>query len=262
MNATSLAPPEVPRFTGGGVLVVGLLLVLCAPLGLYKLWRRRAGYGVIIPYAVVGLPVFLVLYTFIGIVGFAAFLPDLNLSVAAGAPRTVRFARGNYESTFLETARDTQGAHELIRVQIQPKGGNSAHYHRQFEETFTLLEGELTVELPGKSIVLKTGESVTAQRGDMHWFHNPGATVTTMTVRVTPARGLEKSIRVAYGLDGAGMLSTGTRTQNMWRYVLMLGYSESYLPGMPSVIQEPLVKSLARIAQWLGKDEELKVFFG
>jgi hypothetical protein len=42
---------------------------------------------------------------------------------------------------------------------------------------------------------------------------------------------------------------------------LLLGYSGSYLEGMPSFIQEPLVNSLARIAQWRGEDKELEVFY-
>jgi hypothetical protein len=82
-----------------------------------------------------------------------------------------------------------------------------------------------------------------------------------MTVKVTPARGLEKSIRAAYGLDGAGLWKTGSRMQNIWRAVLLMGYSESFVPGIPQVVQEPLVNSLARIAQWLDKDDEMHVYF-
>jgi quercetin dioxygenase-like cupin family protein len=260
MNATPMAA-AAHRSSGSDRLVIGLLFVLCAPLGVYRLWRRRSGYRALVPYALLSLPLFAVVYAFVGIIVFAAFLPELDLSVSPTAPRTVRFAEGHYESTFLETGPDTHGTHELIRVQIEPKGGNSAHYHRQFEETFTLLEGQLTVELPGRSVVLRPGESVTAQRGDLHWFHNPGTTATTMTVRVTPARGLEKSIRAAYGIDGAGMWDKGGGLQKMWRMALLLGYSETFLPNAPAPIQEPLVNALAKIAQWLGKDEELQVFF-
>lgn len=260
MNATTMAA-GADRAPGKDRLVIGLLFVLCAPLGLYRLWRRRPGYLALVPYALFSLPLFAILYAFLGILVFAAFLPDLDLSVSPTAPRTVRYAKGHYESTFLETGHDTHGTHELIRVQIEPKGGNGAHYHRQFEETFTLLEGQLTVELPGKSVVLRPGESVTAQRGDPHWFHNPGTTVTTMTVEVTPARGLEKSIRAAYGIDGAKMWDKGGGIQKMWRMALLLGYSETFLPDIPALIQEPMVKALAKIAQWLGKDEELQVFF-
>jgi hypothetical protein len=42
---------------------------------------------------------------------------------------------------------------------------------------------------------------------------------------------------------------------------LLLCYSGSYLEGMPWYIQEPLVRSLARIAQWKGEDKSLEVFY-
>jgi quercetin dioxygenase-like cupin family protein len=241
--------------------LAAVALLLCAPWGLYKLRKLRASYWLIVPCALVALPVFLVLYTFAATLAFAAFLPDLDLSVGENLDRTVRFQEGRYESTFLEDARDTNGAYELIRVRVEAGGGNGDHYHRNFEETFTCLEGELTVHAGSQIVVLKPGESATAPPGVVHAFHNRSSSETVLTVRVTPARGLEKSIRVAYGLDGTGMLAQGTRMQNLWRYALMLGYSETYFPNIPPPVQEPLVNALAKIAQWRGKDEELKVFF-
>lgn len=242
-------------------LVIGLLLLLCAPWGFAKLLRRRARVWILVPYALVGVPVFLVLYGFLGLLAFSAFLPDLDLSVSEHAPRTVRFAEGNYESTLLKTARDTQGAHEFIRIEIQPHGGNSFHYHRTFDETFTAVEGELTVHVGKETTVLKPGESITAPRGVLHTFRNATDQVVALTVRVEPAKGLEKSIRVAYGLSNTNMWNGASRMRNMWRIVLMMAYSETYLPGLPSLFQEPLIGALARIAQWRGEDEELKQFF-
>ncbi len=261
MNTVSSLPSHVPARRRWNVFTAILLLVLCAPWGLVRLWRRRVRWWFLAPYALVGLPLFVVTYAFVGLVVFASFLPALDLSVSEHAPRTVRFSEGNYESTFVETSRDTGGRHEFIRVQIQPHGGNAFHYHRTFEETFTVEDGELTVFVGKDVVVLKPGESVTAPRGILHTFRNATDKVVTMTVRVTPARGLEKSIRVAYGLSNTGRWHGASRMQNLWRLVLQLGYSETFLPGLPALIQEPLVNSLARVAQWTGKDAELKEFF-
>lgn len=243
-------------------VVIGLLLVLCSPWGLYKLWRRQASAWVLVPCAIVGLPAFVLVYGFAGILAFGALLPELDLSVSEHAPRTVRFKAGNYESTFVETSRDTHGAHEFIRVQIQPHGGNEFHYHRTFEETFTVEEGELTVFVGDKSVVLKPGESVTAPRGTLHTFKNTTDRMVTMTVKVEPARGLEKSIRVAYGLSNHDMWTGASRMTKLWYLVFQLGYSETYLPDLPAIIQEPLVGALAKIGQWAGKDAPLQQFFG
>ena len=45
------------------------------------------------------------------------------------------------------------------------------------------------------------------------------------------------------------------------RAVATSGYSESYLEGMPGWFQEPLINSLAKIAQWRGEDRELYQYF-
>lgn len=83
-----------------------------------------------------------------------------------------------------------------------------------------------------------------------------------MTVKVEPARGLEKSIRVAYGLSNTNGWAGASRMRKMWWIALQLGYSGTYLPGLPPAVQEPLVDALARIAQWTGEDQDLQKFFG
>ena len=262
MNSLPSATPTARDHRVRSLFVSIFLLAICAPWGLRRLWKRGTRWWVLLPAAIITLPVFVVTCAFIGILAFASFLPDLDLSVSEHAPRTVRFAAGNYESTFLETSRDTGGVRELIRVEIQPHGGNEFHYHRTFEETFTAVDGELTVFVGSKVTVLKPGESITAPRGILHTFRNATDKLVTMTVRVEPARGLEKSIRVAYGLSNTNRWYGASRMKNTWRLVLMLAYSETYMPGMPGFIQEPLVGALARIAQWRGEDAELQEFFG
>lgn len=261
MNSPNVESDSI-RPAGAHPLVLVLLLVVCAPWGVIKLWRQRASAWLLVPYAVIGLPLFILIYGFLGIVGFGALLPELDLHVSEHAPRTVRFKAGNYESTFVETARDTHGAHEFIRVQIQPHGGNEFHYHRDFEETFTVEVGELTVSVGERTLVLKAGESVTAPRRTLHTFKNVTDQVVTMTVKVEPARGLEKSIRVAYGLSNTNGWDGASRMKKMWWIALQLGYSGTYLPDMPPLIQEPLVDALAKIAQWTGEDQDLQKFFG
>jgi quercetin dioxygenase-like cupin family protein len=174
---------------------------------------------------------------------------------------TVRNNEGNYESTFLKTGRDTAGAYELIQVEVEPKGGNTWHYHKSFDEQFTVLSGELTVGLNGKTTVLKAGETVLAPRNSMHYFHNATASTILIQVKATPAKGLEKSVRIGYGLHNTGQWRKGLLPKNPWHLPLLLGYSETYLPNIPKFIQEPLVNALSKIAQWKGEDKALEVFF-
>ena len=229
--------------------------------GLYMVWQWELGFFVKIVCSILGLPILLLLCSFMAMVGFARFLPDLDLTVGNRQDRTIRNNEGNYESTFLETGRDTGGAYELIQVEVEPKGGNSWHYHKSFDEQFTILTGELTVGMNGKTIVLKAGEGATAPRKSMHYFHNATNTTVTILVKATPAKGLEKSVRVGYGLHNTGQWGKGFLPKNPWHLPLLLGYSETYLPKLPGFIQEPLINSLAKIAQWKGEDKALEVFF-
>ena len=81
-----------------------------------------------------------------------------------------------------------------------------------------------------------------------------------LLVKTVPASGLEKTIRVAYGLINDGLLKNDM-TENPWHMALLLAYSESYLQGLPGWFQEPLINALAKIAQWRGEDHELYKYF-
>jgi quercetin dioxygenase-like cupin family protein len=255
----------IKKTTATGVIHTKLILAVSFLLlyltGVYVIWQWESGLWVKLACTVIGLPLVLLLSVYIAIVVVGNFLPPLDLTVGNRKDRTVRNDEGNYESTFLQTSRDTKGAYELIQVEVEPKGGNSWHYHKSFDEHFTVLKGELIVGLNGKTTLLKAGKSIIAPRNSLHYFHNATADIVVLQVRATPAKGLEKSIRIGYGLHNTGQWGKGVFPKNPWHLPLLLGYSETYLPGMPKFIQEPLVNALARIAQWKGEDKALEIFF-
>lgn len=241
-------------------LILLALFFLCLPAGFIRIWNSQWRMSMKIIYAALGLPIFLVLYAFIGLVAFAVFLPPLDLSVSDRPDRKIINSEGNYSATFIKTANETDDLYELIEVEVEPRGGNGPHYHKEFAEHFTVLKGTLTVYKEGVPYVLQAGDSATATKGTMHHFRNETDSLVVMTVKTSPACGLEKTLRVAYGLINSGQLHDGF-TENPWHMCLLLGYSGSYLEGLPPFIQEPLVNSLARIAQWKGEDQSLEVFF-
>lgn len=109
--------------------------------------------------------------------------------------------------------------------------------------------------------MLLAGDSTSVIRRTMHYFRNETDSLVVMTVKATPAGGLEKTLRVAYGLINTGQFVDTGFAKNPWHMCLLLGYSRLYLEGMPFFIQEPLVNALARIAQWKGEDKLLEVFY-
>jgi len=236
------------------------ILLLFYPTGIFKIWRSKKSLWLKLTYTVVGLPLFLLVGSYTTIVIFAAFLSPLDRSVGNRRDRTVVNSEGNYSATFIKTAAETGGAYELVQVELEPFGGNDWHYHSRFAESFTVLEGQVRIGHKGKEILLNKGDSAKANTKEMHFFKNNRSEKSLLLVKTTPAAGLEKTLRVAYGLINDGLLKNDM-TKNPWHMVLLLAYSESYLPGMPSWFQEPLIKALAKIAQWKGEDRELYKYF-
>jgi quercetin dioxygenase-like cupin family protein len=259
MTTATLQGRTAPRTGFRSVLIFTPLFGYA--LALYALWGAAAS-----PWlksaASLGIPAGLLLLLGLGVVALGRLLPPLDRGVGARTDRTIRNAGGNYATTFLKTGAESHGRCELLRVEVEPGGGNEWHYHRTFEEQFTVLAGELTVGLDGNEMVLAAGATATVLPGHLHCFRNHTDAPVTLMVQATPAAGLEKSIRVAYGLANAGQWEKDALfPHNPWHLFLLLGYSETYLPHLPGWLQEPLVDALARIAQWKGEDRTLVPFF-
>jgi len=236
------------------------LWLLFYPAGLFQIWKMKGKLWLKLLYTIAGLPLFLIIYTYLGVVVFAAFLPPLDRSVGNRTDRTIYNTEGNYSATFLKTGHETNGAYELVQVELEPHGGNGWHYHKSFVEEFTVLDGSVKIGHKGKELILQKGQTASADKEDMHFFQNAQSEKSVLLVRITPAAGLEKTLRVGYGLINDGLLKN-EMTENPWHMALLLGYSESYLEGMPSWFQEPLINSLAKIAQWRGEDKSLYKYF-
>jgi len=236
------------------------LSLLFYPVGVVRVWRQKGRLWLKLLYTVVVLPLFLIIAGYLCIVLFAAFLPKLDRKVGPRADRTIYNRDGNYSATFIQSGSETNKAYELVQVELEPHGGNDWHYHTSFEEQFTVVDGQVKIGSNGEEIILQKGQTTVAGKKDMHYFKNGLDKKSTLLVKTTPAAGLEKTLRVAYGLINDGLLRNDM-TKNPWHMCLLLAYSESYLDGMPGWFQEPLINSLAKIAQWKGEDKSLYKYF-
>jgi hypothetical protein len=73
------------------------------------------------------------------------------------------------------------------------------HVHHAHDEGFLVLDGELTVFLPGREVVLRSGEFALAPRGLPHAYR-VGDTPARMLVLSSPA-GFEAFVRDVAALD-------------------------------------------------------------
>ena len=73
--------------------------------------------------------------------------------------------------TVLLSGGDTNGRYCLIDMHIPPGGGPPPHRHG-FEESFTILRGEIEVTFRGQKLAVRAGETVNIPANAPHAFHN------------------------------------------------------------------------------------------
>ena len=73
--------------------------------------------------------------------------------------------------TILLRGEDTAGRYCLIDMLVPPGGGPPPHRH-DFEEMFTVVEGEIEITFRGAKSVLRAGETANVPSNAPHQFHN------------------------------------------------------------------------------------------
>ncbi len=88
--------------------------------------------------------------------------------------------------TILVTGKDTAGHYCLIDMHIPPGGGPPPHRH-DFEESFTLLEGEIEAVFRGEKVTVKAGETINIPANAPHQFQNKSNQAARMLCLCAPA---------------------------------------------------------------------------
>ncbi|WP_234734375.1 cupin domain-containing protein [Tellurirhabdus bombi] len=160
--------------------------------------------------------------------------------------------------TFIETSQESNGAHTLVDVTLAAKGGNSLHYHEEFSEEFTCLEGELSIQVGKEIIRLKPGESALAPARSKHRFFNQTAEPCRFQCRIEPGcPGFEQTLQISYGLARDGQASAQGTPQNLYALGYTVMISGTYLIGWMATLQ-PLLNWLGRQAIKKGIAAELQ----
>lgn len=88
--------------------------------------------------------------------------------------------------TILVTGQDTAGRYTLIDMHVPPAGGPPSHRH-DFEEMFTVLEGEIELTFRGATSILRAGETVNVPANAPHAFRNASGRATRLLCMCSPA---------------------------------------------------------------------------
>ena len=92
---------------------------------------------------------------------------------------------------FLATGKDTDGRYATWEAIVPPGGGPPPHIHSREEESFFVLEGEITVHVGDERIVATPGTFANMPVGSLHSFKNETDKQARMIISIAPA-GLEE----------------------------------------------------------------------
>jgi quercetin dioxygenase-like cupin family protein len=160
-------------------------------------------------------------------------------------------------ATFLETAEESGGRWTLLEIELAPGGGNALHVHRNFAERFTVVEGQIEVQLGRETAMMGPGQSALAPPGIVHRFANPTDRVARFRVELTPGHtGFESTLRIAYGLAADGLMNARGVPKRLDHLALLVEMGDTELVG-PVALLRPAFRWLARRARARGIEREL-----
>ena len=93
---------------------------------------------------------------------------------------------------FMATSEDTNGKYAMWQAIVPPGGGPPPHVHSREEESFYILEGEITFQIGEERIVATAGMFANMPVGTPHSFKNENSQPAKVLISVAPA-GLEET---------------------------------------------------------------------
>ena len=156
--------------------------------------------------------------------------------------------------TFLQTAADTQGKLLEMESSFEPHSLQPPlHYHPHQIEDFSILEGELTVNIHGSLKILKKGDHLHVPANTLHAMWNDGSAKTLVNWKVQPALNSEQFFETFAGLAN----DNKTNPQGMPPFLQVVltvnKFSNTFrMAKPPYLIQKILFTLLTPIALALG----------
>ena len=115
----------------------------------------------------------------------------------------------------------------------------------------------MTVSIGNETLTLKKGESATVPKKAVHSFTNKSAEPVKATIELLPGhQGFENSIYIMYGLASDGKCDKDGLPKNISHLALSATMSDTSLPGFMTLVM-PIMKVIAKIAQWRGIERKL-----
>jgi len=95
---------------------------------------------------------------------------------------------------FLVTGEESGGRYFAMEAIVPPGGGPPPHTHRDEDETFYVLDGEVEFLLGDRTVIGHAGDFVSVPRGMLHRFYNASDKPARLILTFTPS-GIEHFFR-------------------------------------------------------------------
>lgn len=111
--------------------------------------------------------------------------PAQFIHLTPGTGKTYSAVGDKY--VMLATGEQTGGAYCLMEATVPPGGGPPPHVHSREEESFFVLDGEITFTVDDRQLIGTAGTFVQVPRGTPHAFKNESAAPARMLIQCAPA---------------------------------------------------------------------------
>lgn len=172
----------------------------------------------------------------------------------AHANKTIRNPKTGQVIRFIRTSRDTNGQWLDMEATFPARSIEpAAHYHPQQDEDFTVVAGELTVQIDRQTKTLRPGDTLHVPRHKVHSMWNGSDAETIVNWQVRPALATEYFFETAFGLATDGKTGPTGRPPLLQTALVARHFSTVYrLAKPPRVIQWVIFGLLAPLAYAVG----------
>ena len=150
-----------------------------------------------------------------------------------------------------QTGAETDGRLLAFDLYLPPGGHVPAtHAHPVQEERFTVVAGQLRVQIGRRSTLVGPGQTLVVKPGTAHWFGNVGPDPAVAHVEIRPALRMEELLERS-GAIGVGASSPGKLVPRLPDLALVLLEFERELavPRFPAALLRLLLLPLAWLAR-------------
>lgn len=145
--------------------------------------------------------------------------------------------RPGEQVALIESARNNNGKVSRFESKVAPGSTVPTHYHMAFEEHFEVIEGELTVWIDNRKVVLTAGQKFEIKKNVKHRWKNESKTETRFIGSVIPGNiAFESLLPLFAGLKKDGQLGKNGMPRSMAVLAYMCMISDLRFTGGMSVM--------------------------